>query len=178
LEIPGVSTARTEDDDSSNADSNTDVVATVANPIDMTIPIPQCRRESWATTTSEYTYDDESTDANVCPICLCEYEMGDMLVVSKYCTHAFHKDCILEWLENHDDCPLCRVGMVTDSEMSQAAMSLVGKMRMCVAVASFATVSAQRSPGALASYRVNHVQPSPFHGAVRRCGAIRNHYPS
>ena len=28
------------------------------------------------------------------------------------CNHWFHEDCILEWLQNHDECPLCRVDMV------------------------------------------------------------------
>ena len=34
---------------------------------------------------------------------------GDTLIVSKHCSHLFHKECILEWLEKRDECPICRV---------------------------------------------------------------------
>jgi Ring finger domain len=99
--------------------------------------------ESFTTVTSEYAYDvdDSTSEDNVCPICLSGYEKGDTIFVSKHCTHCFHKDCILEWLEKHDDCPICRVNMVTESEMSRAATSLVGEMRMYRAVASMQTSS-------------------------------------
>ncbi len=45
-----------------------------------------------------------------CPICLEEYKVDDDIVWSKndQCPHAFHLDCILDWLMDHDQCPLCR----------------------------------------------------------------------
>lgn len=45
-----------------------------------------------------------------CPICLEAYEVGDDIVWSKNekCQHAFHLDCILEWLGENDGCPMCR----------------------------------------------------------------------
>jgi hypothetical protein len=57
------------------------------------IPIPLMKRESFASATSEYTYDDGSTITgdNVCPICLSGFKIGDLLVTSKYCSHVFHK---------------------------------------------------------------------------------------
>jgi len=30
------------------------------------------------------------------------------------CNHWFREECILEWLETHDDCPLCRINMLRD----------------------------------------------------------------
>jgi len=48
--------------------------------------------------------------SKACPICCHDYAKGDDVTWSKneQCCHAFHTDCIMEWLMNHDDCPLCR----------------------------------------------------------------------
>ena len=45
-----------------------------------------------------------------CPICLEEYKVGDEIAWSKNneCPHAFHLDCMINWLMDHDECPLCR----------------------------------------------------------------------
>lgn len=55
---------------------------------------------------------DESVSASIqiCNICLEEYKVGEDIGWSRNdeCHHAFHKDCIMEWLANHDDCPICR----------------------------------------------------------------------
>mmetsp|Transcript_31612 Transcript_31612/g.66054 ORF Transcript_31612/g.66054 Transcript_31612/m.66054 type:complete len:757 (-) Transcript_31612:80-2350(-) len=67
---------------------------------------------------------------NQCAICLCDYEPGDTIVVSassslrgnnddgtsvnqrgNHCPHAFHQECIVEWLVKMQDgtpCPCCR----------------------------------------------------------------------
>jgi hypothetical protein len=93
----------------------------------LVMPMTLKRRGSFTTVTSEKTDADSTTTdgASVCPICLGRYKKGDMLILSQHCTHLFHKDCIFEWLESHDDCPMCRSAMVTDSEVSKAATSLV-----------------------------------------------------
>ena len=46
----------------------------------------------------------------VCSICSDEYKYGDDITWSKNedCVHAFHTDCIVPWLMDHDDCPNCR----------------------------------------------------------------------
>lgn len=45
-----------------------------------------------------------------CPICFEAYKEGDNLAWSKNtdCPHAFHLDCIIDWLMDNDDCPMCR----------------------------------------------------------------------
>ena len=45
-----------------------------------------------------------------CSICSDEYKSGDKLAWSKneLCSHLFHTECILPWLMNHSDCPMCR----------------------------------------------------------------------
>jgi hypothetical protein len=69
-------------------------------------------------------------DQLACSICLEEYIVGDVVVRLKEnnsgdntrddsgahsCKHCFHEDCILEWLRTHDECPLCRFNMLTDT---------------------------------------------------------------
>eukprot|EP00934_Nitzschia_sp_Nitz4_P003089 Nitzschia sp. Nitz4//scaffold75_size92586//79825//81319//NITZ4_004870-RA/size92586-augustus-gene-0.83-mRNA-1//1//CDS//3329557750//3079//frame0 len=62
--------------------------------------------------------DPTSTSKHVssepCPICLTDYEVGDIMCWSQNskCDHAFHKDCALEWLQRHEDCPLCRCNYI------------------------------------------------------------------
>jgi len=42
-----------------------------------------------------------------CPVCLCEYEKGQMLRTLP-CLHRFHVECIDPWLEMNKICPTCR----------------------------------------------------------------------
>ncbi|XP_049828515.1 uncharacterized protein LOC126267376 isoform X1 [Schistocerca gregaria] len=50
-----------------------------------------------------------------CPVCLGICEIGETLKLLP-CTHAFHNECILPWLEKTNTCPLCRHEMPTDNE--------------------------------------------------------------
>ena len=45
-----------------------------------------------------------------CPICLETYKENDEICWShnEQCCHAYHSDCMVNWLMEHDDCPLCR----------------------------------------------------------------------
>ena len=57
--------------------------------------------------------DEESANLyspTSCPICLEPYREGDDICWSQNenCAHAYHLDCILDWLMNSDECPLCR----------------------------------------------------------------------
>ena len=46
-----------------------------------------------------------------CPICLASYDTGEEIAWSKNeeCHHAFHLECIMGWLMDHDSCPMCRL---------------------------------------------------------------------
>jgi hypothetical protein len=87
---------------------------------------PRARRRSTSSSSDESS--TSTLDYDVCPICLGSYKEGNMLFASKHCAHIFHGDCILEWLTNRrEDCPICRVQMVTEEEMVASAMALVAK---------------------------------------------------
>jgi hypothetical protein len=53
------------------------------------------------------------TVPNCCAVCLCSYEEGETVVWSsnRACKHAFHQECVIEWLIKMQDgtpCPCCR----------------------------------------------------------------------
>ena len=94
---------------------------------------------------SYFSYEDvsiEDEDSEMCAVCLCPYEEGDIRVFSKHCSHVFHKECIFEWLvKGHNECPCCRTDMVTKSEIKATSASLIGTERLNQAMQS-ATVEA------------------------------------
>jgi hypothetical protein len=56
---------------------------------------------------------------NICTICLCNYEIGSDIVWSSNsaCGHAFHQDCIEQWLMKQREgplCPCCRRDFIID----------------------------------------------------------------
>jgi hypothetical protein len=52
-----------------------------------------------------------------CPICLEIYRLGDTICISKVaeCDHVFHQACVSEWLSKHDQCPLCRIDLMSET---------------------------------------------------------------
>ena len=49
----------------------------------------------------------DAARAEVCAICLCEPERGDV-VCTLACGHRFHKACVTQWLQRSLLCPLCK----------------------------------------------------------------------
>jgi hypothetical protein len=52
-----------------------------------------------------------------CDICLLDYEVGEEVAWSNNegCIHAFHKECITDWLLRNPRCPLCRRDYVVEN---------------------------------------------------------------
>lgn len=57
--------------------------------------------------------------ASSCPVCTCEYEVGDK-VQTLPCKHKYHPHCVKPWLDKHNTCPLCRTEMATDDHEYEA----------------------------------------------------------
>jgi Ring finger domain len=55
--------------------------------------------------------NDHRGISSYCNICLLEYEVGDIVVWSRRphgCHHAWHEDCLIDWLQRKPTCPSCR----------------------------------------------------------------------
>ncbi|KAF2285247.1 hypothetical protein GH714_039101 [Hevea brasiliensis] len=49
-----------------------------------------------------------SKDGLECVVCLSKFEDVEVLRLLPKCKHAFHINCVDQWLEKHSSCPLCR----------------------------------------------------------------------
>ena len=65
-----------------------------------------------------------------CPICLSEYVEGDKVITGSQCSHRFHLECCMQWLEKNDHCAYCRKDMMTPVEMTNAAKEELGEARV------------------------------------------------
>lgn len=69
-------------------------------------------KELFIKCTSSSKNDRSTKVPNCCAICLCSYDIGDTMIWScnKECKHAFHDECIIEWLlhNQNGECPCCR----------------------------------------------------------------------
>ncbi|CEG40318.1 kazal-like serine protease inhibitor domain and phox-like domain-containing protein [Plasmopara halstedii] len=73
-------------------------------------------------------FDGRVCSNECCSICLSEWDdedCGGMNVVKLPCEHAFHEECLLEWLQGSTHCPMCReepktLGLSTCTDESAA----------------------------------------------------------
>ncbi|KAJ6917171.1 hypothetical protein NC652_019525 [Populus alba x Populus x berolinensis] len=53
---------------------------------------------------------DASASARVCTVCMEEIDGGSE-AIRMPCSHVYHSDCIVKWLQTSHMCPLCRYHM-------------------------------------------------------------------
>jgi len=84
---------------------------------------------SCATTATPSSYDDFDDDEDVCPICLDNFEIGDIVIFSRHnhssCSHVFHEDCLSQWLleQRENECPICRACFISDQTTDPSSVS-------------------------------------------------------
>ena len=60
-------------------------------------------------TTTTTTDNSNNNHSSNCAICMIDYDIGDVVIYSKHCSHVFHQDCILNWFSHSNmNCPTCR----------------------------------------------------------------------
>ncbi|GMI96508.1 hypothetical protein HRI_003320100 [Hibiscus trionum] len=60
----------------------------------------------------KYRKETHSKDiGNECPVCLSVFADGEEVKQLNGCKHSFHAICIDLWLNNHDNCPICRANV-------------------------------------------------------------------
>eukprot|EP00039_Didymoeca_costata_P013191 m.196642 g.196642 ORF g.196642 m.196642 type:complete len:488 (-) comp15701_c0_seq3:4304-5767(-) len=50
-----------------------------------------------------------------CAICFADQQVGDLAAILP-CGHAFHKSCLVPWIERHSNCPVCRGSLTPDQQ--------------------------------------------------------------
>lgn len=53
----------------------------------------------------------ETPEDTKCIICTNRYYNDDSRMLQFTCTHYYHKDCILSWVRENKNCPMCRADM-------------------------------------------------------------------
>ncbi|MFS7895949.1 putative transcription factor C2H2 family [Helianthus anomalus] len=51
--------------------------------------------------------DEEKEEVDVCAICLQEFETGETCAGLE-CEHRYHLGCLEKWLQQRNNCPICR----------------------------------------------------------------------
>ncbi|XP_076954886.1 uncharacterized protein LOC143629502 [Bidens hawaiensis] len=73
-----------------------------------------------AITVVKYKKSDGLVDSTSCSVCLSEFQDDETLRLLPKCNHAFHVPCIDTWLRSHTNCPLCRAGIVKNTNTTNS----------------------------------------------------------
>ncbi|XVF46226.1 hypothetical protein PTKIN_Ptkin03bG0010400 [Pterospermum kingtungense] len=68
-------------------------------------------RSRVVTNTDEGIKHGDCIEETECCICLGAFEDEEKLKVLPQCNHAYHSDCIDNWLSSQSSCPLCRASL-------------------------------------------------------------------
>ncbi|PFH34814.1 zinc finger, C3HC4 type (RING finger) domain-containing protein [Besnoitia besnoiti] len=100
----------------------------------------------------ETVSEEEAREAGPCAICQEEYRRDDVVhrltEDRSQCSHIFHRQCIIPWLQQHNSCPVCRFELPTDdAAYNQRRAELRNRVRSTLSsVAAAATNPSASSP--------------------------------
>ncbi|KAH7291613.1 hypothetical protein KP509_29G024500 [Ceratopteris richardii] len=66
---------------------------------------------------------DMSSEDNQCAVCLSEYQLNEKVQKLPVCEHLFHIGCIDEWLAKNATCPICRISLFVELDISSRSTS-------------------------------------------------------
>ncbi|XP_076887126.1 E3 ubiquitin-protein ligase RHF1A-like [Bidens hawaiensis] len=100
------------------------------------LPLPQSTVGSIGVTVKD---DDDRTcsEEDVCSICLDSFDSNHNPPTVTTCKHEFHLQCILEWSQRSEECPICWQVTVLKDPSSQELLSMVEderRMRSAITV--------------------------------------------
>jgi E3 ubiquitin-protein ligase ATL6/9/15/31/42/55 len=78
-----------------------------------------------------------------CAVCLSEFEDEERLRLLPKCSHAFHPECIGEWLASHVTCPVCRCNLDPNKDTSSDGEPSFGSIPVASSISSGTVVARQ-----------------------------------
>ncbi|XVE61862.1 hypothetical protein DITRI_Ditri06bG0073100 [Diplodiscus trichospermus] len=72
----------------------------------------------------KYQKEAHSKDIGIeCPVCLSVFADGEEVKQLSVCKHSFHAICIDLWLNNHNNCPICRASVAVKRQNNRGTAS-------------------------------------------------------
>ena len=69
-------------------------------------------------TINQNSATNDAIEPNMCAICRVNFEENDVIRTLNNCGHYFHSNCIDNWLELRNTCPICRHVITEDREQN------------------------------------------------------------
>lgn len=62
-------------------------------------------------------YNQNLNIPSICSICLEQFKINNK-IIKTICNHYYHPNCMLEWLNHKETCPMCRLSIQDTSNVS------------------------------------------------------------